>query len=102
MQVIEVLQNAFNADPNAMHALICNRVPCNESLANDEFVVVEKSQVIENEYFQAGALGLINGILSANKLPIVAVKFSEKDENGRSKVLGFCEYDNVQTFNNEN
>ena len=94
MNAIEVLQQAFNSDPNAIHSLICNRVPCNETLANDEFIPVEKVQVLENAYFQVGALGLINGILAASNLPLVSLKFSEKDELGRSKVLGFCEYKN--------
>lgn len=92
MNAIEVLQQAFNSDPNAIHSLICNHVPCNEALANDEFIPVEKVRVLESDHFQIGALGLINGILTANNLPLVALKFSEKDETGRSKILGFCEY----------
>lgn len=93
MHTAEVLNMAFKADPNAMHALICNRVPCNRSLADDPFVQVDESPVLPDGNFQVGALGLVNAVLAANDLPRVAAKFSdEKDSEGRAKFLGFCEY----------
>lgn len=87
------LQAAFESDPNAMHALIVNRVPCNQLLADDPFVVVEQSPILPDGNWQVGALGLVNAVLAANNLPLVACKFSsERDETGRAKLLGFCEY----------
>ncbi len=92
---VAALQSAFEKDPNALHALIVNRVPCNQALADDEFVVVGQPSVLENNntLFQVGALGLVNAVLAAYHLPLVAIAFDdERDENGRHKVVGFCEY----------
>lgn len=91
----QALQAAFEADPCAMHSLMVNRVPCNMALADDPFVVVDKSPVLETECFQVGALGLINAVLVANGLPLIAAEFSDPDEYGRRKVTGFCDYLNT-------
>ena len=92
-KTIDALQAAFEADSNAIQALIANRVPCNELLANDPFVPVDQSLVLPPGNWQVGAIGLVNAVLAANDLPLVATKFSaEKDADGRAKLLGFCEY----------
>lgn len=93
MNAVECLNVAFKADPNAIHALIVNRVPCNRSLADDPFIQVDGSPVLPPESFQVGALGLVNGVLSASGLPMVAIQFTDDmDGDGRRKILGFCEY----------
>lgn len=93
MNAVKALNMAFKADPNAIHSLMCNRVPCNQFLADDQFVQVDASPVLPDGNFQVGALGLVNAVLAANGLPLVAAKFSdEKDSEGRAKLLGFCEY----------
>ena len=90
---VEVLQAAFLSDPNAIHSLIVNRVPCNRLLADDPFVMVDHPPVLPDGNWQVGALGLVNAVLSANGLPCVAYKMSdEKDADGRSRLMGFCEY----------
>lgn len=87
------LNRAFEADPNAIHALLCNRVPCNQLLADDPCVQVDESPVLPAGNFQVGTLGLINAVLAANGLPLVAARFTdEKTSNGSPKLLGFCEY----------
>lgn len=92
-KVVEVLTEAFRKDPNALHALIYNRVPCNEDLANDEFVQVDGTQTLPTPMYQVGALGLINAVLAALNQPLVAVQFTdERDVDGRYKIVGFCEY----------
>jgi hypothetical protein len=90
----EVMQRAYEADPNAMHSLVCIRVPCNQALADDPHVIVDRPPVLAGDFWQVGILGVLNGVLSANGLQKVAVKWSdEKDEDGRSKIVGFCDYD---------
>lgn len=92
-KIVEVLNEFFRKDPNAIHSLICSRVPCNKSLADDEFVLVSKVENLKGDHYQIGVLGLINGVLAANGLPLIAVQFSEeKDEHGRATLLGFCNY----------
>ena len=89
----EVLQAAFDIDPNAMHALVCNRVPCNQALADDPHEIVHESLVLNGHNFQVGMLGVLNGVLAANDLPKVAAMWSDAtDEQGRHKFVGFCDY----------
>jgi len=93
MNTVDALQDAFKADPNAIQALITNRVPCNLKLAYDPYVVVDQPPVLQSGHWQVGALGLVNAVLAANGLPLVSVKFSDEcDAEGRHKLLGFCEY----------
>ncbi len=88
---VDCLNAAFKADPNAIHSLLVNRVPCNKALADDPFVIVDKSPVLDRECLQVGALGLLNGVLAANGEPLIGVMWSERDTDGRSKMMGFCE-----------
>jgi hypothetical protein len=92
-ETIELLNNAFLADKNAIHALMTNKVPCNSELADDPYIIVSTVPVLGNPYGQVSCLGLINGIMAANKLPLVAMKFSNPDEDGKSNLLGFCAYE---------
>jgi hypothetical protein len=92
-KTVQALQVAFDSDPNAIHTLIVNRVPCNQFLADDPFVHTFQPPVLPRGNWQVGAIGLVNAVLAANGLPLVAVKFSdEKAADGRSKLVGFCEY----------
>lgn len=92
-KTVELLNEAFAKDPNAIHALIANRYPCNRALADDPHIPVDTIPVVNWEYFQVGALGLINGILAANGMKQVAAKYStDKDDENRSKLEGFVEY----------
>lgn len=95
--VVDMLNEAFRRDPNAIHALIVNRVPCNQELADDEFVHVDRSPVLLGNHFQVGTLGVVNAVLASLKLPLVASMFSEEtDEDGRIQMIGFCEYKPVK------
>lgn len=79
----EVLQDALAKDPKAVTRLISTRIACTEELADDPYVQVGLSP---SGGWQVGALGLINAVLAANNLPLVAAQV----EN--NKVIGFCEY----------
>lgn len=93
LNIIDLLNSAFKADPNAIHALMVNRVPCNIVLADHPDIIVDKVLTLDEDLFQVGVLGIINGIMHANNLPLVAIKFAdEKDKDGRYRILGFCEY----------
>lgn len=91
--VVDMLNNAFKSDPSAIHTLMVNRVPCNEQLADDPFIVVETPPALDGDHFQVGALGLINGVLGSLGMPRVAMTFSERDSLGKSKILGFTIYE---------
>lgn len=63
--VLETMTRAFQNDPNAIHSLICNQVPCNQKMTDDETIVVEdyRKVLMEDGGFRVGLLGIINGIL---------------------------------------
>lgn len=73
--VHECLQSAFQADPAAMRALMCNRVPCNQALADHPLIVCRPAGAAD--YVQVGALGLLNGVLAALGLPPMKIVFSD-------------------------
>jgi hypothetical protein len=88
----EILQRAFESDPNAMHALTVNRVPCNQRLADDPDVIVDNPPVLGRTHFSVGMIGVLNGILHAVDLPRVAYKLDDEvDAEGRHRFLGFCD-----------
>ncbi len=84
-----VLNQAFAKDPSAIRALSLNRVPCNQLLADDEFVMVEKDIPLSPNAFFVGAFGLVNAVLLANGLAPVEPVF---DHAGSHPVfVGFKE-----------
>ncbi len=90
---IGVLNSAYEADPAAMHALICNRVPCNQTLADHPTIPVDVNLVATGESHTVGMLGVINGICEEVTGKRVAVMFSDPpDDEGRRKIVGFTEY----------
>lgn len=62
---LETMTRAFQNDPNAIHSLMCNQVPCNQKMADDKTIVVEdySKALMEDNAFRIGLLGIINGIL---------------------------------------
>lgn len=94
---LSVLSEAFKADPAAMHALVCNRVPCNPELADHPTIQVEETPVydptFDTTHCSVGLLGIINGILE----PITGQKISTvwkniDAQNGRPEMTGFSRY----------
>lgn len=55
---IHLLNELLEIDPNAIGALVANRVPCNEGIADHYSVQVEH----RNSGFNVGLLGIINGL----------------------------------------
>lgn len=89
----DVLNKAFSEDSNAIYCLVVNRVPCNEDLASNEFIIVEENKVLEGEQFTVGLLGIINGVLDANGLPMVAPKWEMPEDGGPGRLVGFQDYE---------
>ncbi|MFA5376044.1 MAG: hypothetical protein WC455_09895 [Dehalococcoidia bacterium] len=89
--MVDILNQAFEADPGAMHALLCNCVPANQGLIEMPHILVD---AYNDQFKTLSMMGVINGMLSAAGLPKVAIKWSEeRDEKGRCKLLGFCVYE---------
>lgn len=86
---LQVLNEAYAADPAAIHALICNRVPCNQALADHPTIQVEVNRVAAGESYAVGMLGVINGLVEATTGERVAVMWSDDD---KGRCLGFTRY----------
>lgn len=88
---IEVLNSAFQADPEAIHALIANRLPCNQELIDHPDVVVDESRAVPAGYL-VGPLGLINGILGRLGAPLVAIAWEDPSGDSPGRCRGFCRH----------
>lgn len=96
--VLRVLNEAFAADPAALHALICHRVPCNgQGLLNHPSIPVDTVPVPFKdgvEIYSVSMLGVLNGVLEGLIGQRVAAKWDTPDvgEAPRPKFTGFCAY----------
>lgn len=61
-ETIAYLNELIEIDKPAIAALIANRVPCNEQLANHPTVQV----VCQNDGYWVGFLGILNGLFGAS------------------------------------
>ena len=82
--VVDYLNSIYKADPAAVHALVCNRVPCNRNITEHPHAVVESIKVLPGDTDAIGILGVINGLLTSNGLPRVATEWSNDN-----KFVGF-------------
>lgn len=100
----DMLNSAFRADPRALYALHCNRIPCTDALAEHPNVVVEKIQVLPENTpgypeFHVGMIGVIVGMFQAMGFPCtIASMWSEPDEDGHRLFTGFSivDFTNMQ------
>lgn len=90
-KVLECLNSAFHADPAAIHALIVNRVPCNQEIAEHPMIAVQVNPVVPLTY-SVGLIGILNGVLNSLDLPNIQAVFSNEID-GRRVLLGFQIYE---------
>jgi hypothetical protein len=72
-----------------MHALIANRVPCNDKMTNHPHIICDPIRVLQDERSMVGTLGLLNGVLAAMGLPAVC---SIVRDDPRQTLQGFDLY----------
>ena len=84
--ILKVLNDAFDADPDAIRALILHRVPCNRALADHPTVQV--NQDTDDLTFSVGAIGLLNGVVEKFTGKKVAILV----DGVPVKILGFVEW----------
>lgn len=84
---VDVLNSAYDADPAAIHALLCNRVPCNQELADHPSIVVVENKATPDPGYTVGLLGILNGICGALTGRTVSVTL----ENDVRRITGFAE-----------
>jgi len=82
-EVINFFNELINIDKSAIAALIANRVPCNERLANHPTVQVGK----QNEGYDVGMLGILNGLFGCDNDGFGGILFCFDDKNNLIKVI---------------
>jgi len=93
---VKVLNEAFEADPDAISSLFSTRVSCNSKLAVHRTIQVRAESPLPAGQgdFTIGTLGVINGILLALSIRPVAIAAWYDPETGA--LLGFGEVDAQQ------
>lgn len=90
---IKYLNNLYNLDKSAIHALCVNRVPCNSLIADHPHAVVDITPVpMMLAYPNLGMLGVINGLLTSVGATRVVMKWEVRPRvspETRSVFLGF-------------
>ncbi len=89
--ILTYLNDAFKADPNAIHVLFANRVPCNMTLADHPLVQVAENRALMGvgDNFTVGSLGVINGMLTALGYDKIAMSFTT---DTIPQFIGFVKY----------
>lgn len=88
IRVLNCLNSAYAADPQAVHALMANRVPVNQALADHPLIEVQQTKVVPG--FNLGMIGVINGIMRCLDLPNVAGNWETNTDT--LEFIGFMEY----------
>mgnify|MGYP003455689220 CR=1 FL=1 len=83
--VLGLLNEAHGMDPTAIESIMDNRVNVSWAVANHPHIVVGGTE--QNPHL--GSLGLINGILSALGIPLVAIEY---DQDHLDEILRFVPY----------
>lgn len=88
-KMLSVLNEAMSLDPEAIHALMCNRVPCNTNLMEHPTIGVITAPLGERKAYAVGAMGLLNGVIEgATGIRIMMVW----DDTEPPTFIGFREY----------
>jgi hypothetical protein len=82
-QVVDILNDILKTDPEAVSALVNNRVKCNQELANHNSVQVSGTDVEPT----VGILGILNGFIEPLTGNRVAVQYDDP-----SKINKFIVY----------
>jgi hypothetical protein len=86
-EAVDYLNDLCDCDVAAMHALVCNRVPCGEALADHE-----SCQVLpQSDSFFVGMLGVINGMFGTdeNGYGQIEIVFRDSPEKNWNDFIGF-------------
>lgn len=91
---VRILNEAFAADPAAIHALQCIRIPCGNALVDHPTVIVDGAHAVgKPEQATIGLLGLLNGVLEAMTGKRAATHWEMPDDGRGGRLIGFRIYD---------
>ena len=96
-KVVEVLNRALEADPEAIRALFNQRTPCNQQLADDPTIQVgDPGEFASCMGTSIGLLGLINGFFGVDEdtgYGAIAAHFVRWETDGRLTLERFEDVD---------
>lgn len=92
--VCAALNQAARTDPQAIHALLCNRVPASLDLVEDPYFPIDPNMGLEGCAIATG-MSLLNCVMNVLDLPMIVPVFNQKD--GRT-VIEFEEGDLISTL----
>jgi hypothetical protein len=95
-ETIAYLNNLVHLDPEAMHALVETRHPCNKALGDHPTVQVGPRRG-RRRGIEVGMLGIINGMFGVDSehWGAIVAQF-----NGEGKLIGFCRSDDPTVTRN--
>lgn len=76
-EVIELFNELIEIDNPAFGALVANRVPCNEELANHPTVQVG----VQNGGYRVGLIGIVNGMFGVDENGYGPIALNFEDSN---------------------
>jgi hypothetical protein len=89
--VVDLLNEAFAEDPDALHSLICNRVPCKQELGNT-LIDIHTNLAVSPDSRVVGLIGLLNGILRKLGYNDIGVKIEHRNLENFHTMKGFEEW----------
>lgn len=91
-EIVDFLNDTFDADQVALLGLISHRVPCNDTLRDHPFVVCGRSDAGGSD---VGIVGVLNGLLASAGSPDVIGYQCDDHERpiGRFCTTPFAPYD---------
>lgn len=75
-EVVALLNELVALDPDAMHALVESRVPCNDALADHPTVQVSSRVDGDGSGYEFGILGALNGLFGTDGISYGAISAS--------------------------
>lgn len=93
---VKLLNEALSLDPSSISSIFGYKVSCNEGISDHPLIQVS-SDPNSDKSDLVTALGLINGILLANNLPMIMMTLSENTDGVSNKIISFSEYQKSDT-----
>ena len=96
-KIVDVLNDAFKRDPDAITKLVTTRVSCNVKLADHPTIIVREDTGVGSNTFSVSPIGLINGIIAPLLKKRIAISVLGEEpppdsKNRKPKILGFTVY----------
>ena len=87
--ILQILNEAFEADAPAIQSLFCSQVPVNEKLSEHPTIPVHSRPSLNGTMATIGFLDIVNGFLTESGQHIVYKWSDIVNEHGQRTLIGF-------------